>query len=261
MLTRRGSLGVYTPPALARKTAEARMWAASRARSARVVASSRRRYLRLAAAPRGCCIATNRVPVYAPDVREPSPRESADGRTKERANVEWYSRNRGRFNSFTTVHCAYVLWFFDRHAYVRNGGDLVSHAQLFTCYTLAVDTLYSSISVGRQTLRGSPGEGARRSWRPRSWVGSESRVPFLSLADLNFRRRFLPASFFQASHNRPVAIIPPGASEGAPMDAATINHNALVLVNRRNNDESRTDRPSPCREEYSLGRRRSAAAP
>lgn len=35
-----------------------------------------------------------------------------------------------------------------------------------------------------------------------------------------------------------------------------MNYNALVLANRRINDESRTDRPSSRREEYSLGDRR-----
>lgn len=78
----------------------------------------------------------------------------------------------------------------------------------------------------------------------------------LFLLPMNFRRQFLPASFFHTSHNQPVAIIPPRANEGALTNVGTINYNALVLVNRRNNDESRTDRPSSCREEYSLGDRR-----
>lgn len=108
--------------------------------SCRLVASSRRRYLRLAAAPPGCCIATNRVPVYVLDVCEPSPRANRPTNGTNERRVE-------KFNSFTTVHSV-------RGVYDLFGRHVISHAQLFTFYTLAVDTLYCSISVGRQMLEG-----------------------------------------------------------------------------------------------------------
>jgi len=72
--------------------------------------------------------------------------------------------------------------------------DFISHAQLFTFYTLAVDTLYSSISVGRRRLRGSPGGNDDLRIRVSRWC-NEAKDPF-SFSFIDDRRGSLLASFF-----------------------------------------------------------------